>query len=440
MPLVTVCSILAFNAFEVQWLSSFALILVLLCMSALASGSETSLFSLSPAQIEELKSRNGKRENAILKLLSNKESMLATILVLNNLVNICIVILCNNTIDKIVDFQGNAGWEFGIKTVAVTFLLLLFGEIMPKVFANYNPEKVAFFTAVPLRVVQKVLKPVTIVLEKYSTTIQDHGPRHKENNLSMDNLSDALEFTSDQSKEEKKMLSGIISFANTEVEDIMHPRVDITAINIEAGYDEVKKTIIESGFSRIPVYRGSIDKIEGMLYVKDMIPHISESDSFEWTKHLRSAYFIPEHKKINDLLEEFQSNKVHIAIVVDEYGSTLGLVSLEDILEEIVGEISDESDVEEEKFYRKTGKDTFIFDGKTNIFDLERVLGMEDGTFDDMKGESETIAGMMLEAKKDFLKVNDTLRAHGVKFTVISTEGRKVDEIKVEKESQPKKA
>ena len=433
------CSILTFNALTPQIITNLAIILVLLCISALASGSETSLFSLSPTQINILKNRNGKSDQAIIKLLSMRDYLLATILVLNNLVNICIVILCNNTIDKLVDFGGNTGWEFGIKTIAVTFLLLLFGEIMPKVFANYNPVRIASMTAIPLLWLKKIFKPITIILVKYSDRLHDHKNHHKENNISIDELSDALEITSDQTKEEKKMLSGIISFANTEVEDIMHPRVDITAINANAPYSEVKQTIIKSGFSRIPVYQDSLDKIEGVLYVKDMIPHISKGDDFEWTKYLRKAYFIPEHKKINDLLEEFQNNHVHMAIVVDEYGSTLGLVSLEDILEEIVGEISDESDVEEEIFYEKIGIDSYIFDGKTNIFDLERVLGLDDGTFDDVKGEAETITGMMLEAKKDFLKTNDTFRTHGIKFTVVSVTGRKVEKIKVEKEPQTKR-
>ncbi len=416
-------------------LANLLLIIVLLIVSALTSGSETSLFSLSPAQIESIKSRQSRADNAIMELLSNKEYLLATILVLNNLVNICIVILCNNTIDALVDFQGNTGWEFGIKTVAVTFVLLLFGEIIPKVFANYNAERMARLTALPLRAMKTILKPFTLILVKYSSRIQERKP-HKE--ISMEELSDALEFTNDQTNEEKRLLSGIISFANTEVEDIMHPRMDITAINIEAGYDEVKQTIINSGFSRLPVYRESMDNIEGVLYVKDMIPHIGKGDDFEWRNHLRKAYFIPEHKKINDLLEEFQGTKVHMAIVVDEYGSTLGLVSLEDILEEIVGEISDESDLPDEDFYEKLGEGVWLFDGKTNIFDLERVLDMPDGTFDDVKGEAETIAGLMLEAKKEFLRQNDTIRAHGVRFTVQKVDGRRVDKVKVEREPQPK--
>lgn len=430
--MITANSILTFYEFEPQMITNLLLILLLLCMSALTSGSETAMFSLSPAQLDKIRNGRGKSDKAIIELLSNKEYLLATILVLNNLVNICIVILCNNLIDSLVNFGGSAGWEFGIKTIAVTFVLLLFGEIIPKVFANYNAEQMAKLVAVPLMWIKTILKPFTCILVKYSSTIQDHKP-HKDN-LSIEKLSDALEFTSDQTKEEKKMLSGIISFANTEVEDIMHPRVDITALNIEAGYDEVKQTIIKSGFSRLPVYKESIDNIEGVLYVKDMIPHIGKGDDFEWKKYLRKAYFIPEHKRLNDLLEEFQSSKIHMAIVVDEYGSTLGLVSLEDILEEIVGKISDESDKPDEDFYEKLGDGVYLFDGKTNIFDLERVLELEDGTFDDVKGEAETIAGLMLEAKKEFLKKNDTLRSHGIKFTVEVVTGHKVERVRVEQE------
>ena len=247
----------------------------------------------------------------------------------------------------------------------------------------------------------------------------------------MDELSDALEMTSSQSKEEKKMLTGIISFVNTEVEEIMHPRLDITAIDIETGYDEVKRTIVDSGFSRIPVYRESIDNIEGVLYVKDLLASINEGDNFEWQKYLRKVYYVPEHKKINDLLEEFQANKVHMAIVVDEYGSTLGLVSLEDILEEIVGEISDESDVEE-KFYTKTDEKSYVFEGKTRLCDFERVIGVAEDTFDDVKGEAESIAGLILEIKRDFPKRGDSVVIHNIRFTVVSIEGHRIDKIKTE--------
>ena len=312
------------------------IIVALLCVSALASGSETSFFSLSPAQLESIRSKDSARSKAALRLLDEQDYLLATILVLNNLINICIVILCNNFIDGLIEFYS-AGWEFAIKTVLVTFLLLLFGEIMPKVFANYNPERFAMLIAVPLLGVRKLFTPLTFILVKYSEGLAEK--RGHRTDISVDELSDALEMTEQTDQEERQMLSGIVQLANSEVRDVMHPRLDIAALNIEESYSKVKELIIGSGYSRIPVYRDTLDNIEGVLYVKDLIPHISRGDDFEWSTLLRPACFTPEHNKLGDMLEEFRSRKVHVAIVVDEYGSTVGLVTLEDILEEIVGEI-----------------------------------------------------------------------------------------------------
>lgn len=387
------------------------------------------MFSLSPQDIKLLRDRKSKSDQAILKLLSMEDYMLATILIVNNLVNICIVILSNNIIDSLVEFTST-GWNFAIKTVAVTFILLLFGEIIPKIFASHYPLRFAGIISRPLLVAKSIFKPLSWILVKMGDGMNRRAAQ-KKSQISMGELSDALEMTSTQSQEEKKMLSGIVEFVNTDVEEIMHPRLDITAINIESGYDEVRKTIIDSGYSRIPVYRDSIDNIEGILYVKDMLPYLSQDDGFEWWKHLRKVYYIPEHKKINDLLEEFQTNKVHMAIVVDEYGSTLGLLSLEDILEEIVGEITDESDKEQD-YYTRTGDNTYIFEGKTHICDFLEVVGREDDSFEDIQGQAETIAGLMLEIKHDFLKRGESITAHGIKFTVHTMEGRRIDKIKVE--------
>ena len=404
------------------------IIVALLCVSALASGSETSFFSLSPAQLESIRSKDSARSKAALRLLDEQDYLLATILVLNNLVNICIVILCNNFIDGLIEFYST-GWEFAIKTVLVTFLLLLFGEIMPKVFANYNPERFAMLIAVPLLGVRKLFTPLTFILVKYSAGLAEK--RGHRTDISVDELSDALEMTEQTDQEERQMLSGIVQLANSEVRDVMHPRLDIAALNIEESYSKVKELIIGSGYSRIPVYRDTLDNIEGVLYVKDLIPHISRGDDFEWSTLLRPAYFTPEHNKLGDMLEEFRSRKVHVAIVVDEYGSTVGLVTLEDILEEIVGEISDESDIDE-SFFQRLGEGIYLFEGKTHIGDLERVLGLSEGTFDDCKGQAETVAGMLLERKREFLRKGDKMTFHSVRFTVESVEGRKADKIKVE--------
>lgn len=401
------------------------LTLLLLCVSALASGSETSLFSLTHNDIRTLKERRTASSEAILKLLKSVDLLLATILVLNNLVNICIVILSSNFIDAIFTFLR---LEFLFKTVVVTFILLLCGEILPKVFAQSCPMKFASVIARPMLVARWLLYPLSIILVRTSSRISEKAARHSE--ISMDELADAVDMTQATSPEEHEMLSGIVNFINTEVEEIMRPRMDITAVPLTAPFTQVKQEIISSGFSRIPVYDEDLDSIRGILYVKDLLPHLNQGDEFGWQQLIRKPYFVPEHKKINDLLEEFQSSKVHLAIVVDEYGSTLGLVSLEDILEEIVGEISDESD-QEESFYTRLDKNTYLFDGKTHIGDFERVLDLDEDTLSDVKGEAETLAGLLLEIKRNFPKRGDNFTTHGIRFIVEAMEGRRVEKIKV---------
>jgi gliding motility-associated protein GldE len=401
------------------------LTLLLLMVSALASGSETSLFSLTHNDIHALKERRNSSSEAILKLLKSVDLLLATILVLNNLVNICIVILSSRLIDTLFTFHH---FEFLFKTVVVTFLLLLFGEILPKVLAQKIPTKFAEIVARPLLVARWLLYPLSIILVRTSSRISEKAARHSE--ISMDELADAVDMTQATSPEEHEMLSGIVNFVNTEVEEIMRPRMDITAVPLTAPFTLVKEEIIRSGFSRIPIYDEDIDSIRGVLYVKDLLPHLNQGDEFGWQQLIRKPYFVPEHKKINDLLEEFQSNKVHLAIVVDEYGSTLGLVSLEDILEEIVGEISDESD-QEESFYIRLDQNSYLFEGKTHIGDFERVLGLDEETLSDVKGEAETLAGLLLELKRNFPKRGDSFSTHGIRFIVEAMEGRRVDKIKV---------
>ena len=424
-------AIATFVPFDWGLVWSIGLIVVLLLCSALASGSETALFSLSPSQLDHIRRNQTGTNGAIMRLLSDQDRLLATILILNNLVNIFIIALCNNLIDSLVVFHST-GWEFAIKTVAVTFILLLFGEIIPKVYASYNPSGFSRAVALPIELASRILKPLSYVLVKYSDAIQNRGIIQPEN-ISMEELENALEITENPSETEKEMLSGIVQFASKEVEEIMHPRMEIVAIDEEENFDEVRRVIIESGYSRIPVYKGSIDHIVGMLYVKDMLRHVGKESSFEWQALLRPAFYTPEHKKINELLEEFQTQKVHIAIVVDEYGSTLGLVSLEDILEEIVGEISDESDAPEEVLYKELAEGIYIFEGKANIGLLEEVLDLHEGTFDDCRGEAETVAGLMLEAKKDFLRKGDKMVFHGIRLTVVKVTGHYAEEIKVEK-------
>ena len=399
--------------------------LCLLMVSALVSGAETSFFSLSHNDVRRIRERRTASSEGVLKLLGNVELLLATILVVNNLVNICIVILTSNVIDATFTFLR---FEFLFKSVLVTFLLLLFGEILPKVFAQTVPVRFACFAARPLLVLRWIFYPLSYILVRTSSRISEKAAHRSE--LSLDELADAVDMTQSSSPEEHEMLSGIVNFANTEVQEIMKPRVDITAIEITEGYEHVKRVIIESGFSRIPVYEDEVDNIRGTLYVKDLLPYINHGDDFAWQRLIRKAYFVPEHKKINDLLAEFQSNKVHMAIVVDEYGSTLGLVSLEDIIEEIVGEISDESDTVE-SFYTRLDAKNYLFDGKTHIGDFERVLELEEDLFSDVKGEAETLAGLMLELKRDFPRKGDSFTTHDIRFTVQEVEGHRIDKILV---------
>ena len=401
----------------------------LLAVSALVSGAETSFFSLTPHDIRDIKAHPEKSSNdAILRLLGDVDQLLATILVVNNLVNICIVILAARIINLLFTF-GSAGMRFLFESVIATFLLLLFGEIIPKVFAQSRPLRFARTVARPILLMRWLMRPFAYILIRTSSTISEHAARRNE--ISLDELADAVDMTQSSSPEEHVMLSGIVNFVNTEVQEIMKPRVDMTALDSTADYETVKRTIIESGFSRIPVYEEDVDNIRGTLYVKDLLPYINHGGEFAWQQLIRKAYFVPEHKKINDLLEEFQSNKVHMAIVVDEYGSTLGLVSLEDIIEEIVGEISDESD-NEESFYVRLDAKSYLFDGKTHIGDFERVLSLDEDTFSDVKGEAETLAGLMLELKRDFPRKGDTFTAHDIRFTVQEMEAHRIDKIRVD--------
>lgn len=402
-----------------------AVTFVLLTISALVSGSEVAFFSLSPRDLQEMRENPDSRNRSILRMLSDVDGLLATILVTNNLVNICIVILTSNIMNELFVFTR---FEFLFKTVLVTFLLLLFGEILPKVFSQSNPRGFARMVVFPIRVFEWICYPLSYVLVRTGGRISRLASRNAE--ISMEELADAVDLARGSSQEEHQMLSGIVSFVNTEVEEIMRPRIDITALDIKSTYEQVKSVIIDSGYSRIPVYDEDLDNIKGALYVKDLLPHINCGDEFGWQQLLRKIYFVPKHKKIDDLLREFQESKIHVAIVVDEYGATQGLVSLEDILEEVVGEISDESD-EDESFYERLNDNTYLFDGKTHIVDFERVIDAGEDIFADVQGRAETLAGLMLELRRDLLKKGDTVEAHGIRLTVQKMDGRRVDKIKV---------
>lgn len=405
-------------------LISFALLM----LSAMASGSEVAFFSLTRSDLGELEESSDMSSKRVLDLLNNPDRLLATILVTNNMVNICLVITVTQLVGEIFSFSGV--WEFVFNTVIITFLLLLFGEIMPKVVSQSNPVKFSRLMSLPLKFLRWLVYPLAFILMRTSSKVSRLATRNAE--ISIEELADAVDLAETGSEEEQKMLSGIVAFGQTEVVEIMHSRVDITGLEYDASYDEVRKIIVETGYSRIPVYGDDLDDVRGVLYVKDLLPYIGESSDFEWQKLLRKPYFVHEHMMIDDLLKKFQKKKIHIAIVVDEYGATQGLISLEDILEEVVGEITDESDDDEDKLYEKIGERTYIFDAKIHIGEFVRAIGYDEDAFSDVEGHAETLAGLMMELKRDLPRRGDELQSHGVKFFIATMDGRRVDKIKVE--------
>ena len=402
-------------------------VILLLC-SAMCSGAEVAFFSLTRADIEELEERSDSTARRVIELLQNPDRLLATILVANNMVNICLVIIATQLVGHIFVFSGV--WEFIFNTVIITFLLLLFGEIMPKVLSQTRPMRMAAFLSAPLKFLRWLVYPLAFILIRTSSRVSRLASKNAE--ISIEELADAVDLTETGSAEQQKMLSGIVSFGQTEVVEIMHSRVDITGLEYSADYDEVRRVIVETGYSRIPVYGDDLDDVRGVLYVKDLLPHIGKDNDFEWQQLLRKPYFVPEHMMIDDLLKKFQKKKTHMAIVVDEYGATQGLVSLEDILEEVVGEITDESDDDEDKLYEKIGERTYIFDAKIHIGEFVRAIGYDEDAFQDVEGHAETLAGLMMELKRDLPRRGDELSSHGVKFFIATMDGRRVDKIKVE--------
>ena len=401
---------------------------LLLLLSSMMSASEVAFFSLLPSDLRQIKQRISLASESVLKLLKNSDSLLATILVVNNLVNIAIVICSSKVVSAMFKFE-NGTIEFLFTGVLVTFLLLLFGEILPKIVAQSSNVKVALALSQPLLVLRWIFTPFSYVLINTSGRVGKMATPSGEN-LSIEELADAVDMTTEPESEEQKILSGIVGIASREVEDIMRSRMDIKAVEQTMTFTEVKQIITETGYSRLPVYNEDLDDIKGVLFVKDLLGHISKGDEFGWQRLIREPYFVPMHKKVNAVLEDFRRQKFHMAIVVDEYGATQGLISLEDILEEVVGEISDESDVDE-SFYRRLNENTYLFEGKTHIVDVVRVLDLEDDIFEDVQGRAETVAGLMLEINRNFLKKGEEVTAHGIRFIVDSIEGHRIDKIKI---------
>lgn len=404
---------------------------ILLFVSGFASGSEIAFFSLSPTDLADLNPDKNQRDRSIQMLRNDSGRTLATILILNNFVNVTIIMLCNYIFGQLVHFGEKAYWlEFLCLTILLTFLLLLFGEIMPKVYSRQNSLKFCRMTVNGIMIFRKLFWPLETVLIR-SGMLAEKVMQRESHVLSVDDLEQALELTDKEDiKDEQSMLKGIIRFGDETAKEVMTSRQDIVDIDIRSSFAEVLKCIVDNNYSRIPVYQDSEDNIRGILYIKDLLPHLSKAANFRWQSLIRPPYFVPETKKIDDLLREFQENKVHIAIVVDEFGGTSGLVTLEDILEEIVGEINDEYD-EEEKTYSKLNYNTYIFEGKTLLSDFCRILNVDDEEFSEVEGDADTIAGLLLEIKGDFPTLQERIDYKNYTFEIMEIEERRISKVKV---------
>ncbi len=425
-------SLIFLASFATSQVISIVLLLVLLFCSALISGAEIAFFSLTHGDFHDADGNTtSKRMELVDKLLSKPKKLLATILVANNLINIAIVLLFASLGEFLFNEITSPELRFLLEVVIVTFMILLFGEILPKIYASRNKVSFAAFMAYPLNVLYTLFSPISTPMRSITLFIEQRFGKQR-SNFSVDHLSQALELTSneDTTHEEQKILQGIVTFGNTDTKNVMKPRMDIFALDEELPYKEIMPEIIANGYSRIPVYKDSIDNITGILYVKDLLPYFDRKN-FDWVSLKREAYFVPENKKLDDLLNEFKEMKMHLAIVVDEYGGTCGLISLEDIIEEIVGEISDEFD-DEDLIFSKLDDQNFVFEGKTSMKDFYKVIKLEDpSVFEDERGEAETLAGFILEISKGFPKKSDVIKFHQYSFTIESFDNKRIKQVKL---------
>ncbi|MCG9791528.1 gliding motility-associated protein GldE [Flavobacterium algicola] len=407
---------------------AFAILLLLFC-SAVVSGAEVALFSLSQKDIDESLNEDQSKGKILADLLTRPKKLLATLLVANNFINIGIVILFSYIGGSLFSTIHSPVIKFILEVIVVTFLLLLFGEVLPKVYASRNNIKFAKFVALPVLILEKTLSPISIPMR--SATVFLHNKLGKQKtSFTVDQLSQALELTSsdDTTSEEQKILEGIVSFGNTDTKQVMSPRIDVFALEISETFEEICPKIIEKGYSRIPVYRDNIDQIEGILFVKDLLPYINQKE-FDWTSLIREPFFVPENKKLDNLLKDFQNMKNHLAVVVDEYGGTSGLVSLEDVIEEIVGDISDEFDDEDVNFSQLDDKN-YIFEGKINLKDFYRIVEVDEDLFEAKKGEAETLAGFLLEIVGNFPKKGQKITFENCTFKVETVDNKRIKQIK----------
>ena len=425
-----------FEGFTINAIIGLVVLCLLLMASALISSSETSFFSLKPADIDDLGSRNDSKSSLVLKLRENPKMLLATILIGNNFVNVTITLLATYIVSEMFDMVNHPMAAFVMEVIVITSLVLIIGEITPKILAAKRPIRFSRFMARPLQVLMVIFSPLSKLLVN-STSFMDKHLEKKKAEISMDDLSAAVDIATEASTplEEKNMLKGIATFTEKEVSSVMKPRIDIIAVEVGMPFREMLETVIKSGFSRIPVYEESLDKVSGILYVKDLLPYL-DAQTFEWRMLLRPAFFVPENRKINDLFQDFREKKIHIAIVVDEYGGTSGLITMEDVIEEIVGEINDEFDnVKQEQHYTKIDESTYLFKAQTSIVDFCKVFNLDEDYFEEQQGEADTLAGLVLEIEGRIPEVGFSFNVEKFNFEITEADHRKIIQIKVRVEN-----
>jgi len=431
-PSIFLLASIAENGNHWFYIINTLLMMFLLFMSALVSGSEVAFFSLSHEDLAKCKTSNLPKEQTILELLKNPKRLLATILILNNFINVGIVTLSTYATWEIVGTKETEGILVVSLTAIITFLIVFYGEIVPKVYANQNNLSFASRMSLVLNFSAKVVSPLSVPLMSLSNIIEKRVEQ-KGFSVSIDELHQALEITADKdtTEEEKGILKGIVNFGTLSVRQVMKSRLDITAFDIDDDYHKLMDQINKNGFSRIPVYRDTIDKIEGILYVKDLLPYIEKEEGFEWQNLLRPGFFVPESKKVDSLLKDFQEKRVHMAIVVDEYGGTSGLITLEDVIEEIVGEINDEFDEDADVAYNKLDEYTYIFEGRTSLNDFCKIINEEASTFDEVKGESESLGGLILEINSKLPRTGEKIKFKNFTFTVVAVDQKRIKRVRV---------
>ena len=422
---------ISFNPISLGVAIAILITIVLLGLSAFASASEIAYFSLSPSDLSELSEERTEQDKAINMLRDDSERTLATILITNNFVNVTIIMLCNYIFTSLVYFGEKAYWlQFLIVTVLLTFLLLLFGEIIPKVYSREIPLAFCRRSVNGILFFRRLFWVFESILLR-SGFLASKVIKNDQQMLSVDELEHALELTDKNDiKEEQKMLQGIVRFGDETVREVMTSRQDIVALNINSPFSDVLKSIIENNYSRIPVYQNNDDNIKGVLYIKDLLPHLAKPTSFKWQTLMRPPHFVPETKRLDDMMKDFKENKVHIAIVVDEFGGTSGLITLEDILEEIVGEINDEYD-EEDTSYSKLNYNTYVFDGKTLLSDVTKILEVDDDYFSEIEGDADSLAGLLLEIKGDFPTMHERIEYRNFMFEILKVDGRRISKVKI---------